>query len=435
MTDRFLFFQHRGTNAFQLPLDGGSTTIGRGRECAVCLPDPDCHLSRVHVDVRVNPAGVYVVDRSANGAFLGGARLVRGAPKRWTPGKSLQLPGWRATLVTAGSVRDEQTDDHAWAPSGSRPPIRDGLHGLLGVSPAMRTLFQAVRRIARHDVPVLIRGETGTGKELVARAIHAESRRAGRSFVAVNCGAIPAGTASSHLFGHVRGAFTGARAAAIGAFREADGGTLFLDELGELPPPLQAAILRAIELREVVPVGSAQPEKVDFRLLAATHCDLETMVAEGRFRADLLYRLEVANLRVPPLRERPEDIELLARHFVRSLAFGPATSLDPATLALLHEHSWPGNVRELRNAALRAVLTANGGLVLPRHVEFSSALPRPTNTLDVAPPIEPPRRGASLREELVRALERHDGNRKAAAEDLGIARSTLYERMRRFGLS
>lgn len=430
----FMLFRRNGEDAFQIPIDGSHLTIGRGRECSICLPDPERHLSRIHLELRVTNSGVQLIDRSANGSWLDGTRLPPREMRPWTRGW-LQIPGWRATLRTVLEETDEETDERSWRPPGDRMPVapRRPFHGLIGRSAQMGELVAAIKRVAGHDVPVLIRGETGTGKELVARAVHAESRRARRAFVALNCAAIPTGTASSHLFGHKRGAFTGAHADALGAFREAHGGTLFLDELGELPRNLQATLLRALENREVVPVGTSRPVPVDVRLLAATHQDLERMVGEGSFRADLLFRLDVASVRIPPLRERTDDIAPLARHFLQNFAFGPHTTLDPATARALEMHNWPGNVRELRNATLRAVLRADGGRVRPRHLDFGRAVtgsegPTATKTMQDEVPVD------RERSELVRALTENDGNKKATASALGIARSTLYERMKRLGI-
>ena len=448
MTNRFILFRRNGANAFQLPLPESRATIGRGSECSICLPDPGRHLSRVHLELFDGPDGLLVVDRSANGTWLGGQRLPAGRARRWTSEASLQIPGWRAVLQTPRPHRGEDTSNCSYLPSGNATPVRPptAFHGLLGSSAVMQALYADIRRIAPHPVPVLIRGETGTGKELVARALHTESSRSRAAFVAVNCGAIHQGTAASTLFGHRRGAFTGATTDQRGAIRDADGGTLFLDELGELPPQTQAALLRTLEAREVVPLGTTRPVSVDFRLLAATHCDLERMVADGLFRADLLFRLNVASLHIPPLRDRPGDIEELVRHFVGTLAVGPPTPLDAATVAALRRYPWPGNVRELRNASLRAVLHAEGGPILPGHLQLPTApWEEPTDTLDGRtaaigiPGSGGLRAAATVREHerrrLVRALADHGGNRKAAAAALGIARSTLYERLRRLGIA
>ncbi len=447
-TRRTILFRQRGGASFHLPLRYARVTVGRGSECSVCLPDPERHLSRVHFVIQRSGDTVTVRDRSANGVWIAGSRVTSGSSQPWRAGEILQLPGWRAELRNNDVCADapatsEDTSQCSYVPSNGHPPVRttsrfsrdDSLvgfdnDGLIGRSAPMLALFEDIRRLARHDVPVLIRGETGTGKELVARALHARSRRSRGAFVAVNCGGIHESTATSRFFGHSRGAFTGAVTSNTGAFREAAGGTLFLDELGELPLGLQAALLRAIETHEVVPLGSSRPIPVDFRLLAATHRDLDAMVRSGQFRSDLLFRLNVATLRVPPLRERGQDIELLAQHFLQTLAVGTPSPLDRFAIRSLRAHPWPGNVRELRNATLRALLNADGGRVLTDHFALSS----PT-TLGTTADLKI-HYGAreSDRRQLVRALHDCGGNRKQAAQTLGIARSTLYERIRRWGI-
>ncbi len=447
-TRRTILFHQRGGASFHLPLRHARVTVGRGSECSVCLPDPDRHLSRVHFVVQRQGDVVTVHDRSCNGVWIAGSRMTSGGSRAWRAGETIHLPGWRAELRSNDACADtpasaEATSRCSYAPSDGQPPVptasrpgrEDSLFefdrdGLIGRSPPMLALFESIRRFARHDVPVLIRGETGTGKELVARALHTRSRRSRGAFVAVNCGGIHESTAASRLFGHSRGAFTGAVTSNTGAFREAAGGTLFLDELGELPLGLQAALLRAIETREVVPLGSSRPIPVDFRLLAATHRDLDSMVRSGHFRADLLFRLNVATLPVPPLRERGEDIELLAQHFLQTLSVGTPSPLDLFAIRALRAHPWPGNVRELRNATLRALLTADGGRVLTEHFALNPpAGPGTTNDLKVRYSAH-----ESDRRQLVRALADCGGNRKEAARTLGIARSTLYERIRRWGV-
>jgi DNA-binding NtrC family response regulator len=306
---------------------------------------------------------------------------------------------------------------------------------LLGVSQAIRDLMEEVRRLAASNIPVLIAGETGTGKELVARAIHEQSPRAGRAFVAVNCGALPDTLLESELFGHVRGAFTGADRDKRGLFEEAEGGTLLLDEIGDTSPAFQTKLLRALEAREIRPVGGTEIKRVDVRVVSATHRDLGEMVAEGTFRQDLLYRLNTATLYVPPLRRRRVDIPFLAQHFAEEFGDEHARKilLDEAFLDGLARQDFPGNVRELRNAVERAIaLTAPGELVGASHLARESEA-------DAEPP---PATGGTLRErvdaverEALRdALERFHGNRTRMAEALGLSRVGLRNKLRRHGL-
>ena len=249
---------------------------------------------------------------------------------------------------------------------------------LVGRSPELLEIFKTVGKIAARDVSVLITGESGTGKELVARAIHAASTRADAPFVAVNTAAIPRELLESELFGHERGAFTGAIAARTGRFREAHRGTLFLDEIGDMPVDLQAKLLRVLQSGEVTPVGARESEQVDVRIIAATHRDLDAAVREGRFREDLLYRLRVVPLHIPPLRERRDDIALLAEHFVARYAEELGTGrrcLAPAALERLEAHDWPGNVRELENSIKRALVLSSGEVLTPEDFAFLVAAP------------------------------------------------------------
>jgi two-component system, NtrC family, response regulator AtoC len=248
---------------------------------------------------------------------------------------------------------------------------RDGFHGMIGRSRAMRVLFDQVRSLARGHGPVLVVGESGVGKELVARAIHAESERSAGPFVAVNCAGIPETLLESEFFGHTKGAFTGAGAARKGLFEEADGGTLLLDEIGEMPASLQAKLLRVLQDGRFRPVGGSRERRVDVRVVAATNQDLESAMREGRFREDLYFRLETFVLRVPPLRERGGDLELLAAHFLQrfSVQLGkPVRGFSADALALIRRHPFPGNVRELQNAVERAVTFADGPTVHVRHL-------------------------------------------------------------------
>jgi two-component system nitrogen regulation response regulator GlnG len=256
---------------------------------------------------------------------------------------------------------------------GARDASRERL---VGRSPALLEVFKTIGRVARSDVAVLVTGESGTGKELVARAIHGASERSAAPFVAVNSAAIPRELLESELFGHERGAFTGAVESRLGRFREASGGTLFLDEIGDMPLELQAKLLRVLQSGELSPVGSRRPERVDVRIIAATHRDVDLEVREGRFREDLLYRLRVVPMHIPPLRERPEDIPVLAEHFVERYAAklgAGARYLSPQTLERLVQYAWPGNVRELENAIKRALVLASSEALSPEDFAFLDA--------------------------------------------------------------
>ena len=307
--------------------------------------------------------------------------------------------------------------------------------GIVGRSPAIRRVVDQVERVAAASTTVLVTGETGSGKELVARAVHARSPRAGRLFVAVNCAAIPGELLEAELFGVTKGAFTGASADRAGKFELADGGTLFLDEIGDMPPAMQAKLLRALQEGTIERLGSNAVRRVDVRIVAATHRDVERMVAGGGFRADLFYRLNVFPIHVPPLRERKEDVAPLAARAVERFArgLGRRVRLTSEAVRRLEAYDWPGNVRELNNVLERAVLLARGEVVdvddLPSpapRAEARSAAPRP-RTLRAA--VE-----EAEREAIAAALRQTGDNKARAAEILGISVRTLWYKLDRLGL-
>ncbi len=298
-------------------------------------------------------------------------------------------------------------------------------------SPSMRPVLELIARVGPSDANVLIAGENGSGKGVVARALHAASRRASRPLVTLNAGGISEGVFESELFGHVKGAFTDARADRVGRFELADGGTLFLDEIANVPPSQQGKLLRVLETGEFERLGSSRTRKVDVRILSATNADLSAEVAAGRFRQDLLFRLNTIEIRVPPLRERREDIPPLAQQFLRAHARRyrkEVSAFEPAALQALLDHPWPGNVRELDHAVERAALMAQGPRVRPSDLGLRSG-----------PEGGPPALEAMSLEEvegiLIRkALARFAGNVSRAAEALGLSRSALYRRMEKYGL-
>jgi len=310
--------------------------------------------------------------------------------------------------------------------------------------PTMAALLARAAQIARSEASILVTGESGTGKEVLARHIHATSRRAQGPFVALNCAALPESLLESELFGHEKGAFSGAVAARKGKFEQADQGTLLLDEIGEMDPRLQAKLLRAIQEREVDRLGGTQPVKVHVRILAATNRDLALEVAKGRFREDLYFRLNVVALRIPPLRERPADILPLARHFCARYARAnglPDRPLQPMAEALLLQHAWPGNVRELENAIHRAVLLARGDAIGPDAIELTPAAPRDEPAAPVAPAAPRPapvsvlvgrRVGDVERDLILETLSHCLGNRTRAAEMLGISIRTLRNKLHEY---
>jgi DNA-binding NtrC family response regulator len=300
---------------------------------------------------------------------------------------------------------------------------------LIAQSAAMRPVLDIIARVGPSDANVLITGENGTGKGLVAQALHAVSPRAGKPFIAVNMGGLPEGVFESELFGHVRGAFTDAKADRAGRFELADGGTLFMDEIGNIPPNQQAKILRTIETGEFERVGSSRTSRTSVRLISATNADLNTEVAAGKFRQDLLFRLNTIHLHLPPLRERREDIPLLAQHFLKAHVgrYGkPITGFDDSALEAMKHYAWPGNVRELDHAVERGVLMAQGKAIHPPDLGLNAG--------QSAPRIE----DMSLEEVeaylIKKTLARCDGNARQAAEQLGLSRSAFYRRLERYGL-
>jgi len=318
------------------------------------------------------------------------------------------------------------------------PPASGDDAAIVGASGGMMSVYKSVARAAASDATVLVLGESGTGKEMVARVLHARSRRARGQFVAINCAAIPENLLESELFGHEKGAFTGAIGRRIGRFERASGGTLFLDEIGDMSLALQSKILRALQEREIERVGGSSAVAIDVRIVAATNRDLQAAVAEGRFREDLFYRLAVVSLTLPPLRERGADLDLLASHFVAHYArehARPVRAVAEEVFAALRAHPWPGNVRQLRNAMERAVVMSDGEVLLPQHL--------PPDILHPSQPRVPTQDAGEMplvtleemeKRMIVRALRETGDNLTMAAERLGIHRNTLRRKVAEYGI-
>nr|HEX4313543.1 sigma 54-interacting transcriptional regulator [Kofleriaceae bacterium] len=326
--------------------DAGATasadvvSVGTATGSTLRLTDPA--VSRFHVELRAAAGGIAVVDHgSTNGTFAGAVRLERGVV---APGTQLRVGG---STLRVGDSAPAQVEVHG----------DDSLAGMLGRSPAMRRLMAQVAKAAASDVSVLVTGESGTGKELVARALHDLGPRRGRPFVTVDCGSLPPTLLASELFGHERGAFTGADRAHVGAFEAAQGGTVFLDEIGELQPAVQSTLLGVLERRRVRRLGSRSELAVDVRVVAATHRDLRAEVNASTFRLDLFYRLAVVTVALPPLRDRPDDVPLLVEHFLRDCGWDQpvAALISPQAMEALSKLHFAGNVRELRNLVEAAV--------------------------------------------------------------------------------
>ena len=359
--------------------------------------------------------------RSTNGTWLGQVRLFEA-----------EVPFFTTLRVGEGELVIEPAIQ-----SGTKGPT--GTYGLIGTDPSMKSLVDLIDRVAPSTAAVAVFGESGTGKELVARAIHQQSNRSAAPFIPVNCAAISRELIESELFGHEKGAFTGALNARKGAFEEADGGTIFLDEIGELPLELQAKLLRALESGEIKRVGAPRPITVDARVVAATNRDLLAMAREGKFREDLYYRLCVIPLNLPPLRARLGDLKLLTEHFLKMHApRGQRVLLTPPAMKAIEDHAWPGNVRELRNVIFRALLLRKGQHIDASDLSFDPSPEQPRASASGELECQP---GQTLEAQLARcerliiesALKRY-GSREKTARELDIGRSTLFKRLKEWGL-
>jgi transcriptional regulator with GAF, ATPase, and Fis domain len=410
----------------EIALDG---TVQVGTDAACHLVLTDARVSRRHASFARVGGRVVVKDHdSRNGTFLGGARI-----------SEAEVPLGSVIHLGRGTAVAVQP---RWYVREVPPSTHRHFGDLLGESVAMREVFAILERVAATDATLLVEGETGTGKEVAARSVHAASLRAPRPYVTFNCSAVPRDLAESELFGHRRGAFSGAVADRAGAFVRAHGGTIFLDEIGEMPLDLQPKLLRALETGEVRSVGDDLERKVDVRVIAATNRDLFAEAARGTFRQDLLYRLDVVRVRLPPLRHRPQDVPQLVAHFLEGRV-DPKEGVGGDNLARLLGYAWPGNVRELRNVLLRAValagasrkprfseLVLNLGPVTPAPLTLGFAYP---GTASLLPYKEAKQQlVAGFERAYVEALlERHQGNKSEAARAAGLSRKHLGDLFRR----
>ena len=397
----------------------GRARVGTRKMADLVLADP--RVSGLHCEII---AGEQLVVRdlgSKNGTFLGGYRVVEAV-----------LPAGDAIAVGDTRIRVVPIEELVDVPLAAT----DDYFGIVGQSPAIRAMTARLERLAGADTTVLVMGETGAGKEKVAEALHLSGQRAQGPLVIVDCGSLPPTLIESELFGHERGAFTGASAQFKGAFERAHGGTLFLDEVGELPLDLQPKLLRAIESRTVRRLGGGKPIPVDVRLVAATNRDLALEVQRGRFREDLYYRLAVVSLTVPPLRERVDDIPLLAVHLLRELGCDPASVLTVESLAALQSHDWPGNVRELRNALERSA-------TLMEPVQPTAGADRPDEAaggpgrIDLGQPLRVGKQQAIEafeRAYVTAMLDACDGNVSECARRAGMDRMSIHRILQRLGL-
>jgi two-component system response regulator AtoC len=409
----------RGSFTTVLPARG-TVRIGRSEECEVVIRDPS--ITRVHAVVHLDRMISIEDAGSRNGTIVLGTRLSAGERAPLPVGAVVQLGHAVLVLVRKRPTEEAEGEEDS----------------MIVASEAMSSLVEKLPVIATSLVNVLILGETGVGKDLVARAIHRQSARANGPFLALNSAAIPESLMDSVLFGHAKGAFTGAAEAKVGLIEAASGGTLFLDEVGDLSLVAQARLLRAIESGEVMPVGSVRAKRVDVRFIAATNRDLVARMREGGFREDLYFRVNGTSVRIPPLRERRADVGPLAEGFARRAAARldrPPPTLDATALAVLSAHDWPGNVRELRSVVELAVAFAPGARVLRAdHIQLPVERPGFSSTSATMPPPPNPVE-SSERERIVLVLARAAGNQTVAANLLGVSRRTLIRRMEEFAIA
>jgi DNA-binding NtrC family response regulator len=427
---RLLAFWNGGFAGYPLP-SRGRAVIGRLEECAVRIDHPS--VSRRHAEIVMDPAPHIVDLGSFNGTRVGGARIAPHAPTPVHVGAVIEIGSTYVVL--------ERTTDARAVP----PPAPAPAHMPIVLDERMKHLHRLLAAVALGTISVLLLGETGTGKEIVARSIHRYSPRAAGPFVSINCAAIPEALLESELFGHERGAFTGAVKERVGLLEAAAGGTLFLDEIGEMPLSAQAKLLRAIELRQVVRVGGVRPRAVDVRFVSATNRDLESLIVARTFREDLFFRLNGVLVTIPPLRERLAEIDALALRFLaeHGARLGrPGLTLTAGALAALRAHAWPGNVRELRNVVERAALLCTTDAIGPEHLALPST-PQPAATVIANDgPADGDGEatagllaevGALERRRIVEALAACAGNQTRAAAMLGMSRRMLIHRLETYG--
>jgi DNA-binding NtrC family response regulator len=398
------------------------TTITVGSHTGAGMALKDTTISRYHVELSARPDGVRVRDlESRNGTYIGGARI-----------QEVIVEDQAVVTIGKTSLRISMVEEDLGVPKGL-----SSFGKVMGAAETMRQLFGILEKVAPTDSTVLLLGETGTGKEVLAEGIHSTSKRGKKPFVVVDCGAVAPTLIESELFGHVKGAFTGAVADRNGAFLEADGGTVFLDEIGELPLDLQPKLLRVLEAGTVRRVGEDKHRRIDVRVIAATHRDLEKEIDAGRFRRDLYYRLAVVVVNVPPLRDRLDDIPLLAKHFVEQMGRGDF-EVPRALMARFSTYHWPGNVRELRNLVERALAGADvDPLPANEATTPSQRGMQPVDAVTELPFKEAKERlvESFTREYLVALLNKCNGNISQMAREAGIARNYVHRLVTKYGLT
>ena len=417
----------------------GTLTLGRAPDASIRIDDSS--VSRLHACLHVG-AVIRVEDLgSANGTRVGGVRLRPNQPTPVPPGQVVEIgSSWMmiANAPLSGSITTTGVQEPIALTQPTEAP--DDKDGLVVLDEVMRNLERVVERAAIADISILVLGETGVGKEVLARRIHALSPRADKPFVGLNCAALAASLLESELFGHEKGAFTGAGQAKPGLLETADGGTVLLDEVGEMPLAVQVKLLRVLEERQVLRIGGTRPRPIDVRVLSATNRNLEAEIASGSFRRDLFFRLNSITIEIPPLRQRLSEIEPLARRFAKMAAQRlrlPPPEIDAEVLVRLRRYQWPGNIRQLRNVMERAVVLAEGGRItadlLPADT-YVGPVPKPSVSASPSPPAASTDDVDDERQRILEALDRCAGNQTRAAELLGISRRTLVSRMAEYNL-
>ncbi len=410
-----LIFTRDGSDVIRTTLTE-AVRIGRHPDNDLTLPHDS--VSRFHCVIEPRTDGFHLIDKSRNGTFVNGKKVTEAKLKE----KDMILIGpWSIRFLMGEAWADRETV------IDKKSQLPETFCGMVGKSDRICEVFRLIEKLAALETPVLILGETGSGKELVARALHELSPRAKGPWVVLNCGAISPQLIESELFGHERGAFTGAAERHAGAFEQARGGTLFLDEIGELPLSLQPKFLRVLEDGSFRRVGGREELRSEARLLAATHRDLRQEVREGRFREDLYFRLETVPVRIPPLRERREDIPLLVDFFLRGFQTKEAKSFSPGAIRKLQGQPWKGNIRELKNSVMRAFLMSNRSEVGEKDLSLPSTAKGSQEGSSLA-------LGDVERSAIERALKEHSWNKKRSADALGISKSTLYQKIREYGI-
>ncbi len=399
----------------RLPLTGIQIRVGRHPSNDLTLPDDE--ISRFHAVIEKRSDGYWIQDQSRNGTFVQGKR-VQQIPLSHQD--EIRIGSWKIIFVEETLNAEKETRVKKTAKA------LPSFQGMIGRSLQMKKIFAMIEKVAPTQAPVLILGETGTGKELVAHALHDLSPRSRKNFVALNCGAISPQLIESELFGHERGSFTGAFSQHVGAFEHARGGTLFLDEIGELPLELQPKLLRVLEEKCFRRVGGRDEIPVDVRVVAATHRNIEGLVREGKFREDLYFRLYAVPLHLPPLRERKDDIPLLIENFCRGLTGNADLKVDqalaPEALKCLMDYPWRGNIRELKNVMMRSLLFASKNVLGLEDLSF----------LREESEVDPASLKSVEKDAILKALKENGWNKKEAAQALGVAKSTLFHKIRQY---